>query len=90
MLIPCPHCGERPHSEFTYGGDATPQRPANPAGASDEQWQDYVYIRVNPMGPHREFWFHTLGCEQWIEVRRDTLTHRIEGAFPVGIHDRKP
>ena len=51
MLIPCPHCGQRPHSEFTYGGDATLRRPAEPARASDEAWFDYVYLRDNPRGP---------------------------------------
>jgi heterotetrameric sarcosine oxidase delta subunit len=84
MLIPCPHCGERPHSEFTYGADATLLRPADPAAASDEEWYDYVYLRINPRGPHSEFWHHTLGCDQWIEVKRDTLTHRILEAAAVG------
>src|SRR3546814_8270426 len=27
MLIPCPHCGPRDVGEFTYGGDATKERP---------------------------------------------------------------
>ncbi|HVM80005.1 MAG TPA: sarcosine oxidase subunit delta [Stellaceae bacterium] len=84
MLIPCPHCGQRPHSEFTYGGDATLRRPSDPALAADEEWLDYLYLRDNPRGLHREFWHHTLGCERWIEVRRDTLTHRIEGASATG------
>lgn len=84
MLIHCPHCGLRPHGEFTYGGDATLRRPADPAKASDEAWLDYLYIRDNPSGPHREHWHHTLGCERWIEVRRDTLSHRIDGAVPIG------
>jgi len=89
MLIPCPHCGTRPHSEFTYGGDATLQRPADPAAASDTAWLDYLYIRDNPRGPHGEFWHHTLGCDRWIEVARDTLTHAIAGARAVG-RDRTP
>jgi heterotetrameric sarcosine oxidase delta subunit len=84
MLIPCPHCGVRPHSEFTYGGDATLRRPLDPAQASDEAWHDYVYVRANPIGPHHEYWFHTLGCEQWIKLERDTLSHRIHRAAPVG------
>jgi heterotetrameric sarcosine oxidase delta subunit len=84
MLIPCPYCGDRPHSEFTYGVDATLRRPVDPAGASDEDWYGYVYLRDNPSGPHRELWHHTLGCDQWIEVERDTLTHKISRAAPVG------
>ncbi|MGE8942024.1 sarcosine oxidase subunit delta [Leptospira interrogans] len=84
MLIPCPYCGERPHNEFTYGGDASLVRPTDPTSATDQQWYAYVYLRDNCMGAHREHWHHTLGCSQWIELRRDTLTHRIEGAVPVG------
>lgn len=84
MLIPCPHCGERPHSEFTYGGDATSRRPDEPAAASDEVWFDYVYLRDNPRGPHRELWYHTLGCQRWIEVERDTLSHTVAAARAVG------
>ncbi|HTC09380.1 MAG TPA: sarcosine oxidase subunit delta [Acetobacteraceae bacterium] len=84
MLIPCPHCGERPHSEFIYGGDATLYRPADPTRVSDMEWYDYVYLRTNPRGPHNEFWHHTLGCDQWIEVTRDTLTHRILAAAAIG------
>jgi sarcosine oxidase subunit delta len=84
MLIPCPHCGPRPHGEFTYGGDATPKRPADPLGAGDAAWFGYLYLRDNPMGPHCEHWHHTLGCERWIEVERDTLSHAIAGARPAG------
>ena len=78
MLIRCPYCGERPHAEFVYGGDANVRRPVDPAAASDETWFDYLYLRDNPRGPHREFWHHALGCDQWIEVRRDTITHAIQ------------
>ena len=38
MLIPCPWCGERAHTEFAYGGDATVRRPARPDEASDSDW----------------------------------------------------
>ncbi len=79
MLIPCPHCGARPLGEFTYGGDATLNaRPEYPA--PEPAWMDFVYLRDNPCGPHREYWHHTLGCESWIAVERDTLTHRIAGS----------
>jgi heterotetrameric sarcosine oxidase delta subunit len=79
MLISCPHCGKRPHAEFTYGGDAT-LGPRPDATAPDAAWMDFVYLRDNPCGPHREYWHHTLGCECWIVVERDTLTHRISGS----------
>ncbi len=79
LLIPCPHCGPRDHSEFSYLGDATAQRP--PADAPVEVWYDYVYIRDNPHGAHRELWHHGHGCRAWLVVERDTLSHVISGAW---------
>jgi heterotetrameric sarcosine oxidase delta subunit len=80
MLIPCPYCGPRNVTEFTYAGDAHASRPADAPGASDAQWADYVYFRDNPRGDHDELWQHTAGCRQWIEVRRNTLSHDVIGS----------
>ena len=88
MLIPCPWCGGRRFSEFAYGGDATIQRPAHPEEASDAEWYAYVYLRKNPRGQHRELWFHEFGCQQWVEVSRDTLTHTIAASVPAAGRDR--
>ena len=75
LLIPCPWCGARAQSEFSYGGDATLKRPAPDAPV--ETWMAFVYQRDNPAGPHEELWFHGAGCRQWFRVRRDTCTHEI-------------
>lgn len=75
LNIPCPWCGHRPHVEFTYGGAAGLARPSETATLP--QWLEYVYIRKNPCGPHRELWHHHAGCRQWFEVLRDTRTHAI-------------
>jgi methylglutamate dehydrogenase subunit B len=83
MLIPCPHCGPRGLGEFTYGGDATKARP-DPASATPEDWNDYVFHRDNPRGAHREYWHHGQGCRLWLRVTRDTVTHKIESAEIVG------
>ena len=80
LLIPCPHCGERAQVEFAYRGDATGPRP--PDGAPDEVWYEYVFLRDNPRGPHREWWLHHGGCGRWIRVTRDTATHEVLGAEP--------
>lgn len=80
LRIPCPFCGDRVHTEFTYGGDATVTRPAE--DASEAAWMDYVYLRDNPRGGHLEWWHHAHGCRQWIKLRRDTLSHAIDGAAP--------
>ena len=75
LLLPCPWCGDREESEFTYGGDAGVAWPdlADRAG----EWFPAVYLRANPRGPHEELWHHTAGCRRWFRLRRDTLTHEI-------------
>lgn len=84
LLITCPFCGPRNHTEFRYGSDANLLRPAEEAAESD--WFDYVYMRDNPRGPHEEYWQHALGCRSWIRVRRDTVTHDItEVSFASGL-----
>jgi len=81
LSIPCPHCGARPETEFVYGGDANVRRP-DPATASDAAWTDYIYLRDNPKGPHRELWLHAAGCHLWLIVERDTVTHDIGAVRP--------
>jgi sarcosine oxidase subunit delta len=76
IRINCPVCGLRDETEFTYGGDASVMRP--PIG--DEQlssWMDFVFMRDNPRGEHREFWHHVQGCRQWLVLERNTANHAI-------------
>ena len=84
ILIHCPWCGSRPQIEFTYGGDANLERPADPLGASREAWDVYVYERDNPKGEHDELWQHTAGCRAWLKVRRNTVTHEVLAVSSVG------
>lgn len=80
MRIPCPLCGTRDAREFTYLGDATVKRPDPDAGDAINQFVQYVYMRDNLAGSHREFWYHGAGCQAWLVVTRDTRTHEIFGA----------
>lgn len=80
LRIECPWCGVRNEDEFSYGGDATVQRPV--AEASLDEWYDYVYTRSNPAGRHREHWQHVNGCRAWVSVVRDTVTHEVHGTAP--------
>jgi methylglutamate dehydrogenase subunit B len=77
MRIHCPHCGVRDIREFTYLGDATLARPDPDATNAMDQFIAYVYLRDNPAGDHREFWYHGTGCQAWLAVERDTRTHVI-------------
>jgi len=78
LRIPCPFCGPRDHSEFSYEGDATVKYPA--LDASEDAWFEAVFLRDNPRGPHQELWHHLYGCRAFLVVERDTLTHEIKGA----------
>jgi len=81
MLIPHPLLGPRDAQEFTYLGDAALiDRPDAGAAGAEAAFCDYVYLRDNPAGPHRELWFHEHGDRSWLIVTRDTLTHEILGA----------
>jgi heterotetrameric sarcosine oxidase delta subunit len=82
MLIPCPHCGPRDVTEFSYGGDANVRQPSGADAASEAAWSAYVYLRDNPRGPHGELWQHSAGCRRWIKVTRNTLTHEVLGSEP--------
>jgi methylglutamate dehydrogenase subunit B len=82
MRIECCYCGLRGNEEFAYFGDATVVRPdADPSLRLDatarQRWMDYVYLRDNPAGPHRELWQHVCGCRAWLVITRDTKTHEI-------------
>ncbi|MFD1331294.1 sarcosine oxidase subunit delta [Methylopila musalis] len=77
MRIACPYCGLRGVDEFSYLGDATLKRPDPAAANADVAFHDYVYLRDNPAGPHRELWQHASGCQSWLVVTRDTRTHEI-------------
>jgi heterotetrameric sarcosine oxidase delta subunit len=68
--------------EFTYGGDATNERPKDSPETTEAQWIDYVYLRDNPLGPHLEFWHHVYGCRQWLKVKRDTMSHDVIATGP--------
>lgn len=84
LLITCPWCGPRDETEFACGGEAHIVRPHDPANTSDEQWADYLFMRTNTKGPHRERWCHSAGCRRWFNVERDTVTHAILRIYEFG------
>ena len=73
MLIPCPWCGNRDESEFSYGGEAHLERPDD--NCSDEEWTEYIFMRKNIKGKNKERWNHSNGCRQWFNAIRDTTTN---------------
>ncbi len=84
LQIPCPWCGLRNESEFSYGGEAHIVRPEDPENLNDEAWADYLFMRKNPRGPHLEQWHHAYGCRRWFNVERDTATYKIKSSYRIG------
>ncbi|OUS36620.1 sarcosine oxidase subunit delta [Rhodobacterales bacterium 56_14_T64] len=78
MIINHPILGPRDAQEFTYLGDAALiDRPDWQADNAAEGFHDYLYLRDNPAGEHRELWFHEQGDRSWLVLTRNTVTHDI-------------
>ncbi len=84
LLIHCPWCGPRDEIEFKYGGEAHITRPTEPDALSDTEWADYLFMRTNAKGLHRERWVHSAGCRRWFNVARDTVTNEIFASYKMG------
>ena len=78
MIINHPLLGPRDAAEFVYLGDASLiNRPdANNDNAANA-FYEYLYLRDNPAGEHKELWYHEQGDRSWLVVTRNTLTHEI-------------
>ena len=75
LKIPCPRCGPRDYTEFSFGGEL------RPLSATDLH-EDFarVYLMDNAPAVQTERWFHLFGCRRWLELRRDTRNNAIEPA----------
>ncbi len=85
MRIQCPYCGERSNDEFYVLGDADVMT-ARPSGDDKSAFHEYVYLRTNTAGEHRELWYHSAGCRRWLVVTRDTRTHAIANVAFARVH----
>ena len=73
MIINHPLLGPRDSQEFIYLGDANLiERPDWQAANAVETFHDYLYLRDNPAGEHRELWYHEQGDRSWLVVTRTT------------------
>jgi len=84
FLIECPWCGERDETEFNCVGEAHIARPLDTEKLSDEAWADYLFMRTNPKGLHREQWLHAAGCRRYFNAERDTVSYRISATYKIG------
>lgn len=51
------------------------------AGASDADFEDYLFMRKNPKGVHFERWRHVYGCGKWFHAARCTTTLQVFGTY---------
>ena len=78
MIIDHPLLGPRDAQEFVYLGDASLiNRPDGMAADAADAFHNYLYLRDNPAGLHRELWYHEQGDRSWLVVTRNTVTHEI-------------
>lgn len=75
ILLECPNCGPRNAAEFRYGGEL--QARPTPEQSDQDRWTAYLYLRRNPMGVLREWWYHRAGCGRWFIAERHTKTHEV-------------
>jgi sarcosine oxidase subunit delta len=87
LIIKCPWCGERDETEFSYAGEAHIARPLETEKMSDEEWADYLFMRKNTKGEHREQWLHAAGCRRYFNAQRDTVSYQISATYKI---DEKP
>ena len=89
LLIRCPYCDEeRPELEFRHAGQAHIARPTNMAEISDEEFEEYFFIRQNPKGLYFERWRHIHGCARFFNAARDTVSDKFVKTYRAG--EKKP
>lgn len=81
LTLTCPYCNiAADETELTAGGEAHLKRFG--PGASDEDFEGYLFARKNPKGVQFERWRHSYGCGKWFLAARDTATLEVFGTYP--------
>jgi len=80
LILQCPYCGiDADETELAPGGEAHLKRFG--PGASDEDFEGYLFHRENPKGVHFERWRHVNGCGKWFHAARATDTLEVFGTY---------
>jgi len=80
LILHCPNCGvDADETDLTPGGEAHLVRFG--AGASDADFESYLFHKSNPKGVHFERWRHSFGCGKWFHAARDTNTLEVFATY---------
>jgi sarcosine oxidase subunit delta len=80
LTLHCPCCGvQADETELSPGHEAHLKRFG--PGASDEDFEGYLFLRPNVKGVHFERWRHAYGCGKWFLAARDTATLEVFGTY---------
>lgn len=80
LILTCPVCGvTAEETEFHAGGEAHLKRFG--PGASEDDFETYLFTRENPRGVHFERWRHAYGCGKWFHAARCTTTLEVFGTY---------
>ncbi len=80
LILHCPNCGrDVDETDLHSGGEAHLTRFG--PGSTDQEFEDYLFMRENPKGVHFERWHHTYGCGKWFHAARCTNTLEVFGTY---------
>lgn len=89
LKLVCPYCGiEADETELVSGGEAHLKRQG--PDSTDEDFEDYLFLRDNPMGIIFERWRHAMGCGKWFHAARCTVTQEVFGTYPAQTYKPPP
>jgi sarcosine oxidase subunit delta len=81
LILHCPYCGmDVDETDLHAGGQAHLKRYG--PGSSDDEFEDYLFLRDNPKGVHFERWRHVYGCGKWFLAARCTASLEVFGTYP--------
>ena len=73
LILHCPYCGvDADETDLHAGGEAHLKREG--PGSTDDDFEDYLFLRENPKGVHFERWRHVYGCGKWFLAARCTTS----------------
>jgi sarcosine oxidase, subunit delta len=80
LTLKCPYCGVQA-DETELHGDGQAHLTRFGPGSTDDQFEDYLFMRPNVRGVHFERWRHVYGCGKWFHAARDTQTLEVFGTY---------